>query len=778
MPAPRGRAVLPLRLGVSVAVVSTLVVVVLGLLGSPAVVPVGAVLAGLLPLAGAVAVWQPGQQVPTHQRLFAAAFAVAGVAQLARAAALLGRASGLDPPFPTAGDVLALASAPLALAGLVLFARAVPGLTGVGLPAVRLLLDAMLLALSLALLLWRSAFGGVSGVVALLVVIGVIADLVVGCMAGLLALRRPGPALLAAAGGLAAVLMGHLLVLAAVVPPAGSVSWPGLALLCGGWPLVAGGLLAQPSGRGRVLQDPPLDAEGRLTAVTTSGTVAVLAVAVLTLLLRPPVDVVSMWLVLVLVTVVWVREMVATRQRTTLLRRLHSEATLDPLTGLANRRELTRRLAQVTGRQPWCVLTLDLDAFKTVNDVLGHGSGDQLLRAVAERLREVVPARAVVARVGGDEFAVLLAAPADEAKRLGDGLVAAVRRACADVPGVDRVGVSASVGLAMVTGPVGGAGVPDPLSALSAAGAAQRLAKSAGRDRVQLFDDHAARLRRRRLTIEERLRAAVAAGGIELHYQPIVELASGRLSGVEALARWTDAELGAVPPEEFIAVAEDSGLVVPLGELVLHQAMEQAMAAGLPAAGIRVSCNVSPLQLRVPGFHRVVEGALAASRMPPGCVVVEVTEAALVEEQGMAVLTLHRLVELGVTVAIDDFGTGYSALGYLRRLPAQILKIDKSLTASLLEEPRARAIAKAVVGLGGGIGLSVVVEGVESQQVADLVRGMGADYGQGSLFGAARPLEQVPGLRAALAGPSLPQVGLPGGPSTRVRAGGGGGARG
>jgi EAL domain-containing protein (putative c-di-GMP-specific phosphodiesterase class I) len=219
--------------------------------------------------------------------------------------------------------------------------------------------------------------------------------------------------------------------------------------------------------------------------------------------------------------------------------------------------------------------------------------------------------------------------------------------------------------------------------------------------------------------------------------------------------------LGAVPPEEFIAVAEDSGLVVPLGELVLHQAMEQAVRAGLPAAGIRVSCNVSPLQLRVPGFHRVVEGALAAHRMPPASLVVEVTEAALVEEQGMAVRTLHRLVEMGVTVAIDDFGTGYSALGYLRRLPAQILKIDKSLTASLLEESRARAITRAVTELGTAIGLSVVVEGIETQEVCDLVRDMGADFGQGSLFGAASELREVAGLRAALARVPLTQVTLP-----------------
>ena len=301
----------------------------------------------------------------------------------------------------------------------------------------------------------------------------------------------------------------------------------------------------------RPRQDPPLDAEARLTTVTTTGTVAVLVVAILSLLLHPPVDAISVCLVLVLVTVVWVREILATRQRTSLLRRLHSEATRDPLTGLANRRELTRRLASVSSRQSWCVLALNLDSFKTVNDVLGHGRGDDLLRAVAARLRGVVPPGAVVARVGGDEFAVLLAGDAVEAQRLGEQLVAAVRLACGDVPGVDHVGVSASVGLALVPRSGDDSGrpdVPDPLTALSEAGAAQRIAKSAGRDRVQLFDETAAQLRRRRLTVEQRLRAAVAAGAVQLHYQPIIELASGRLAGVEALARWTDPELGSVPP--------------------------------------------------------------------------------------------------------------------------------------------------------------------------------------------------------------------------------------
>jgi diguanylate cyclase (GGDEF)-like protein len=643
--------------------------------------------------------------------------------------------------------VMLLACVLPALAGGVGFARAVPRLTRSGPPAARILLDALLLGLSLALVTWHVAFQGFprdTGTT-MLAVTALVADLVVGCVAGLLAVQRPAPHLLLAAFGVGAVVVGYLLVLRRSLQPGAGGSPPGEVLLCAGWPLIAAGLLIDrdpPTLSMRPPEDPPVDVDARLTTGTMTGVAAALAAAVIAVLVRPPVDRVSLALVLVLIGVVWVRELVTTGQRTSLVRRLHAEATLDPLTGLANRRELIRRLARGPGGQPWYLLTLDLDAFKTVNDVLGHAAGDRLLQAAAVRLGDVVPPRALVARVGGDEFAVLLPATREEAQRLGDGLVAAVRRACADVPGVDRLGVSASVGLAAVPSP--GTGY-DPLSALSAAGAAQQLAKAAGRGRVQLFDEEARRLRRRRLTVEERLRTAIAAGFVHVHYQPIVELDDGRLAGMEALARWTDRELGPVAPEEFIAIAEDSGLVVPLGELVLNEAFRQSVEAGLPAAGVRVSCNVSPLQLRVPGFHRVVEGALAAHRMPPERVVVEVTEAALVDEEGAALRTLHRLVDLGVTVAIDDFGTGYSALGYLRRLPAQILKIDKSLTASLLEEPRARAITKAVTELGRGIGMSVVVEGVESRDVATLVRAMGAHYGQGSLFGAAAPLAGVPG---------------------------------
>jgi EAL domain-containing protein (putative c-di-GMP-specific phosphodiesterase class I) len=186
------------------------------------------------------------------------------------------------------------------------------------------------------------------------------------------------------------------------------------------------------------------------------------------------------------------------------------------------------------------------------------------------------------------------------------------------------------------------------------------------------------------------------------------------------------------------------------------------VTAGLPAAGVRVSCNVSPLQLRVPGFHLVVAEALKAHGMPARALVLEVTEAALVEEAGMAVQTLGKLVELGVTVAIDDFGSGHSALGYLRRLPVQMLKIDKSLSGGMAHDARVEAITRRVTQLAADLGLVVVVEGIETQEAADLVRDIGADYGQGSLFGVPTPLEQVPGLRAACVLPRAAKVAVPG----------------
>jgi EAL domain-containing protein (putative c-di-GMP-specific phosphodiesterase class I) len=270
-----------------------------------------------------------------------------------------------------------------------------------------------------------------------------------------------------------------------------------------------------------------------------------------------------------------------------------------------------------------------------------------------------------------------------------------------------------------------------------------RLAKAAGGDRVEVFDGAAALARSRRLTIEERLRAAIAAGDLDVRFQPVVDLRTGALSGVEALVRWADPHLGTISPQEFIPVAEQTGLVVALGEFVLHRTLAEATEHGLPGQGIRVACNVSPVQLRVPEFPQLVEDALEHHGMRPGELLVEVTEAVLVDEDGPAVAALRRLADVGVTIAIDDFGTGYSALGYLRRLPADTLKIDRSLTAALLDEAEARAITQAVIDLGATLDVSVVVEGIETSDVAELVMSMGARYGQGTLYGSAMPMSDI-----------------------------------
>jgi EAL domain-containing protein (putative c-di-GMP-specific phosphodiesterase class I) len=272
---------------------------------------------------------------------------------------------------------------------------------------------------------------------------------------------------------------------------------------------------------------------------------------------------------------------------------------------------------------------------------------------------------------------------------------------------------------------------------------------------VEVFDGAVARMWQRRLTVEDRLRTAVAKGGITVHFQPIVDLRGYQVTGAEALARWYDDELGPMDPTEFIAVAEQTGLVISLGEIVLNQTLDEVVRMGLVDRGLRISYNASPLQLRVPGFHRLVAEALDSHRLPPSSLVVEVTEAAFVEEEGLAVRTLRRLSEAGVSVAIDDFGTGYSALGYLRRLPADILKVDKSLTMSLAE-PRALAITRTVVDLAHAIGLSIVVEGIETPAVAELVTRMGAGYGQGTLYGVARPTEDLIAVCDKVNGASRP----------------------
>ncbi|HEX2807673.1 MAG TPA: EAL domain-containing protein, partial [Kineosporiaceae bacterium] len=625
-------------------------------------------------------------------------------------------ATGLPSAFPSLGNLVSFTSVPLAIASALTIARSVGGTPAM----IRTLLDAGLLSVCAGLVIWPTLATHLlsqarPGNVAIAAM--VLFELVVIALVIVTGVRDLDVYLLLIAGGMLLFAAGDVLDLIGDAGPDPVSGRQGGQLLWAlAFPAIAWGTLRyRPPWRGgedRGSTD--VDPDARVTVVTTTSSLLLLGLGVAAILLqRSPELAQEQWrdggswcLVLTAIGLLWVRELLNTRLRVRLMSRLHDEATSDPLTGLANRRMLTGRLGELSPDEPWCLVALDLDGFKGVNDLLGHPVGDRLLCAVGNRLLASMPPTALVSRTGGDEFAILVPGHLPAGVAAAHVVLAAVRRSCWDVEGVTRLPVTASVGLAAVSGLHSVTALEtldsalDPLSALSAAAAALQLAKSGGRDRIEVFDGAAALMRSRRLSIEERLRWAISMREIDVRYQPIVDLRTGTLTGVEALARWVDSRLGTVNPQEFIPIAEQTGLVVALGEMVLDQALEQA---------------------------------LATHRMPAESLVVEITEAVLVEEDGPAVDTLRLLAAAGVTIAIDDFGTGYSALGYLRRLPAQVLKIDRSLTSALIDEPQARAITRAVVDLGSSLGVSIVVEGIETSDVADLVSQMGVGYGQGTL---------------------------------------------
>jgi diguanylate cyclase len=670
-------------------------------------------------------------------------------------------AAGAAPSFPIDADLIQFAAAPLAAAGVV----TIPRVAGGGFPMLRVALDGALLSVCSSLLIWRAFFSDrldlttQSGVTAALMVL---VEIVLTATAAVIAVRDLSRPLILVALGFAAFTAGDLNALtdvpSAVVPP----HWGAQLLWAGCTPLLAWGTLTfRPGARVNDEATPAeVDPDARVTVVTTTTSLLLLGLGVASMVLQDQhvlpgyrQDVVAWVFVLTAIGLLWIRELLNTRLRSRLIGRLHEEATSDPLTGLANRRMLTARIAEVPPEEPWCLLALDIDGFKAVNDLLGHAVGDQLLCAVGDRLVRSLPRSSLVSRIGGDEFAVLVPGGVEHGVVAAEHALAAVRRSCWDVDGVTRLPVSASVGVTVLEGrdPAGPENRPDgadQLSAMSAAAAALQLAKAGGRDRIEVFDGAAALMRSRRLSVEERLRSAIHDGNIDVLFQPVVKLDTGTITGVEALARWNDSRLGRIAPQEFIPIAEQTGLVVELGELVLHRTLEQATEHGLVNRGIRVAVNVSPLQLRVPDFPQIVEEALDAHQLPSSMLVVEVTEAVLVDEDSPAVQSLRRLAEAGVTIAIDDFGTGYSALGYLRRLPAHVLKIDRSLTTVLVDEPQARAITAAVMYLGSTLAVDIVVEGIETSDVAELVSRMGAlyrqgTYGQGTLYGSAMPMSEI-----------------------------------
>jgi diguanylate cyclase (GGDEF)-like protein/PAS domain S-box-containing protein len=415
----------------------------------------------------------------------------------------------------------------------------------------------------------------------------------------------------------------------------------------------------------------------------------------------------------------------------------------DALTGLANRalfrERLGRALAAARRRGgPVAVLCLDLDRFKPVNDTLGHPVGDALLRAVAARLLACVREGDTAARLGGDEFAVLQAGAGqpEAAGALARRLVEALS-APYEVLG-HQVVVGASVGVALAPGDG-----RDPDELLKRADMALYRAKADGRGTFRSFEPGMdARLQARRL-LELDLRKALAAGELELHYQPLVDLRTGAVSALEALLRWRHPARGLVPPGEFVPLAEEIGLIVPVGGWVLRRAC--ADAAGWPG-GVRVAVNLSAAQFRGRELVAAVVGALAAAGLAPARLELEITETVLLRDGEATLATLRELRALGVRIAMDDFGTGYSSLGYLRSFPFDKIKIDRCFVRDLGASADCEAIVRAVTGLGGSLGIATTAEGVETEEQLERLRAEGCDEAQGFHLGRPMPAADIRAL--------------------------------
>lgn len=432
------------------------------------------------------------------------------------------------------------------------------------------------------------------------------------------------------------------------------------------------------------------------------------------------------------VVLIEVRDLTEARRASDAIRQM---ADYDRLTGLPSRdlfdRHVQRAILDARQSQECvAVILLDLDRFKLVNDTLGHASGDRLLKAVAERLHQYLPAPHVVARFGGDEFLVL--APHLPVPAAAEGVARRVLQAlAAPFPHEGRLlKVAASAGVALFP-----QHAEDPDALIRIADGAIHLAKDDGGDCFRLGTAEDSVSARDRLSLEADLREAVERHAFEVYYQPQVDPVSQELRGVEALLRWRHAERGSVSPADFIPLLEETGLIVPVGEWVLEQSCRQMqtwIAAGF--APVRMAVNLSPRQLMVPGLGRVVRGILERTGLRPDLLELELTETTASLTMDAVIEALHELHAIGVTTAIDDFGIGHSWLSRLRQFPVQTLKIDRSFIHGMDQSAGDRAIVEALVALGHALGLTVVAEGVESERDLDLVREVGCDLAQGYYY--------------------------------------------
>jgi diguanylate cyclase (GGDEF)-like protein len=410
--------------------------------------------------------------------------------------------------------------------------------------------------------------------------------------------------------------------------------------------------------------------------------------------------------------------------------RMSHMAQHDALTDLSNRAlfrdKMNEGLKWVRSQgATMAVLCLDLDNFKTVNDRLGHAIGDRLLCWVADRLRECVDANDTVARLGGDEFAVLQCGPQPQsAERLARRLNEIISRP----PSFDGQLVHSGVSIGIAVAPIDGL---EAEQLMKCADLALYQAKATGRGGYEFFRPELELHARTRHSLETDLRGALEAGEFHLVYQPQIQLDTGELTGFEALLRWNSPERGLISPAEFIPIAEETGLIVPIGEWVLRTAC--ATAAQWPGF-IRISINLSPVQFRARGLAAMVTSALAATGLAPERLELEVTESALLQDDAATIAILHQFRALGIRVSMDDFGIGYSSLSYLRKFPFDKIKIDRSFIGTLGESQGSAAIVRTIASLGADLGMTTTAEGIETIEQLDLVRQAGCTEGQGYLF--------------------------------------------
>jgi diguanylate cyclase (GGDEF)-like protein len=434
-------------------------------------------------------------------------------------------------------------------------------------------------------------------------------------------------------------------------------------------------------------------------------------------------------------------------------RQLQHDSLHDPLTGLPNRSLFMRRLAAATSRArrddgAFALLFLDLDNFKLVNDSMGHHVGDDLLVAVARRLEQQLRGGDLVARLGGDEFAILLERvdSARDAALLAERVLESLATPLS-IGGYEYVS-SASVGLVLSS-----SASEQPEYLLRSADMAMYRAKSAGRARYEMFDRamHADALAR--LQTERDLRVAVEREEFELFYQPLVSIDTGVVVGVEALLRWRHPEQGLIAPLHFVPVAEDTGLIVPIGRWVLRSACRQARQWHddlVVSEPLTLSVNLSVREFAQADLVKEIVSVLEETGFPAQSLQLEITESALIDHGNPAVSTIAELRSMGIRIHLDDFGTGFSSLSYLNRIPLDALKIDRAFTSAIDTEPRSRDLVRAIVDLGRALGLGTVAEGVTREDQLGMLRAMGCRFAQGFLFSPPVPAGEIPALVAGL----------------------------